>query len=98
MVEEGAFPGVQRGNRRHIFGAELEVEDVDILDDPLLAHRLGDRHHTALREPAQDHLGHALPVLSGDGPQYVVVEDVVSALRERPPGLDLDLVLLEELL
>ena len=83
---------------RHVVGAELEVEDVEVLGHPLLAHRLGDRHDAALRQPAQDHLGDALAVFPADGPQHLVVEDVVLALRERSPRLDLDVVLLQELL
>lgn len=57
MIEEGALAGVERGDRGHVVGGEIEVEDVEVLGDPFLAHGLGDRDHAALREPAQDHLG-----------------------------------------
>ena len=35
---------------------ELEVEDVDVLRDPLRVDRLGDRHDAVLHVPAQHHL------------------------------------------
>src|SRR4051794_38085986 len=98
VVEEEALSGLERTDGVHVFAPELEVEDVEVLGHPLLAHRLRDRHDASLREPPQDHLSHGLPVLPADRLQHVVPEDVVLAFRERPPRLHLDAVLPQELL
>jgi hypothetical protein len=36
VVEEKALLRVERGDGDHVFGTQLKVEDVEILDDPLL--------------------------------------------------------------
>ena len=38
VVEEEALLSVQRGDGGYVFGTQLEVEDVEILDDPFLPH------------------------------------------------------------
>ena len=98
VVEEGTLLAVQGCHRLHVLRTQLEVEDGEVLGHALLAHGLGDGHHAALRQPAQDHLRHALAVLPGHRLQGLVVEEVILALGERPPRLDLDVVFLEELL
>src|SRR5919199_6011452 len=40
MVEEAAGLGVQRGDRRHVVRAQLDVEHVEVLRDPFWADRL----------------------------------------------------------
>src|SRR6478672_9176292 len=54
----GADPlaGVEAGERRHVVLAQLEVEDLDVLADPLRRHRLRDRDVAELQMPAQDRL------------------------------------------
>ena len=47
-------------------------------------------------QPAHDDLCHRLLVLLGDGPQELVLDNVVPAFGERSPQLDLDPVLLQE--
>ena len=37
VVEEEALLRVQRGDGVHVFGIQLEVEDTEVLDDPLFA-------------------------------------------------------------
>ena len=69
MVEEEALLRVQCGDGGQVFGDQLEVEDVEVLDDPFLPDLLRDNNHLPLNQPAQDDLGDRFPVLSGDGPQ-----------------------------
>jgi hypothetical protein len=50
----------------HLAGVEFEVEDVEVLGDPLGAHGLGDPRPSVLQAPAQHDLGGALAVRPGD--------------------------------
>ena len=85
-----------RGDAGHLVVGELEVEDVDVLAHPLGADGLGDDDDVALDEPAQDDLGDGLAVRGADLAEDRVGEDVVLALGERAPGLDLHAVLAHE--
>jgi len=40
VVEEEALLRVERWDRAHVFRVELYIEDVEVLDDPFLPHRL----------------------------------------------------------
>lgn len=97
MVEELALPVLERGDLRHLIVGELEVEDVEVLRHALGMHGLRDRHHPALHEPAQDDLSDRLAVLLANRGQHRIGEQIVPALRERSPGLDLDAALAHEL-
>ncbi len=59
MIEEAALFGVQRFNRSHVFGAEFNIEHVEILHNAFLAHRLGNGHDAALGQPAQNDFLHS---------------------------------------
>src|ERR1700733_9769600 len=48
-----ALIGVERVDRRQFVGRELEVEDVDVLGDPLRLGRLGDDRAAFLQVPAE---------------------------------------------
>ncbi len=98
MVEEEAVLRVQRCDRLHVVLIKLKIENAEVLDHALLTNRLGNCHHAALRQPAQDDLSHAFTVFFGDGEQNVVVENVVFTLGERTPGFDLDVVFCQEFL
>jgi hypothetical protein len=63
----------------------LEVEDVDVLVQPLDRDRLREHHDPELDVPAQHHLRGRLAVGLGDRDDRRVVED--QALRDRAPGL-----------
>ena len=57
---------VQRRDGRHIVGAELDIEDGEVLRDAVRADRFRDRHYAALGQPAQNDLRHGLPVFLGE--------------------------------
>ena len=59
-------PRSRPSNRGHLVVAQLEVEDVDVLADPLRRDRLGDDDVAELQVPAQDRLGRRLAVARGD--------------------------------
>ena len=84
-------PRSSLSNSRHLLVAQLEVEELDVLADPLRRHRLGDDHVAELQVPAQDRLGRGLAVPLGDRGDRLVVEQL--ALGERAPGLGGDAVL-----
>jgi hypothetical protein len=98
MVKEAARPGVQSGDCGHLLRGEYEVEHIEILDHPLRADGLRNRHDSTLYEPPEDHLSDRLSVGTRDGAQGRIGEDVVPTLRERSPRFDLDPVLLQEFL
>jgi hypothetical protein len=98
VIEEGRLLGVQRSDCRHVFGAELEIEDREIFRHPFLSHRLGNCDYSALCEPPENHLRNPLVVLRGNPAQEFVLEDVVFTFGERAPRFDLDVVLLKEFL
>ena len=98
MIEEAARFCVQRCNRSHVFRAEFKIEHVEILHNALFADGLGNGHHAALGQPAQDDLRHGFLVFSGKRNQQLVLENVVFAFGKRPPGFNLHPVLLQELL
>src|SRR5215208_4921260 len=98
VVEEGRGAGVHRGDAGHLLVGELEVEDVEVLRHPLPADGLGVGGDLALDEPPQHDLGHRLAVGGADLAEGRVGEQVVAALGERAPGLELDAALTHELL
>ena len=67
-VGVGAGPAglaaVEPGDPLDVGGLELEVEDLEVLADPLRRDRLREHDVAALDVPAQDHLGGDLPTLS----------------------------------
>ena len=67
---------------------ELEVEDVDVLADPLGRHRLGDDDVAELQVPAQDRLRRGLAMLLGDPERSS--RRRAGTLGERAPGLGRD--------
>ena len=94
--EEAARPGLERRDARHVRVVELEVEDVEVLRHPLLAHRLGQGHDAALNEPAQHDLSDRLTMLAADARENFVVEEVVAALGEWRPSFGLHAVVAHE--
>ena len=94
MVEEAAYLRIQRFYGIHIFSAQFKVEDVEILNNTLLADRLWDHHHSSVRQPAQDHLCDRFSVFSGNGKQQFILKDIVFTLRKRSPRFDLNIVFL----
>src|SRR4051812_10345715 len=89
-VGAGALAAVQPGQRRHLVGPELEVEQREVLLDALAGHRLREDDVAARDVPTQDDLGRRPPQLLGDRRDRRVVEDL--ALGDRRPGLGDDLV------
>jgi hypothetical protein len=90
VIEEQRRAGVEGCDLLHLLVGELEVEDVQVLGHPLGPHRLRDHDDLALGEPAQHDLADGLAVRGADLGERGVGEQVVLALGERPPGLDLD--------
>lgn len=66
MGEKGAGPRIQSSNLQHLFEAEFEVEDVNILLHALFSYRLSQRNDTALVDPTKHNLAHAFTVLFPD--------------------------------
>ena len=77
---------------------QLEVEHVEVLAHPLGPHGLRDDDDPALDQPAQDDLSDRLPVRPTDLGEGRVREQVVAPLRERPPRLDSNAALTQQLL
>ena len=77
---------------------ELEAEDVDVFAHPFGADGLRDGDHAPLDEPSQDDLADGLAVRRANLAESRVGEQVVLALGERTPGLDLDAALNHQLL
>src|SRR4051794_6635297 len=98
VVEEQGSSGVHGGDPAHLVVGELEAEDVDVLGHALGAHGLRDDDDVALDEPAQDDLCDRRAVRRADLAQCCVGEQVVAALCERAPGLDLHTALAHQLL
>jgi drug/metabolite transporter (DMT)-like permease len=70
---------VQRGDHLVVVGAELEVEDVDVLPHPGRGDRLGEHDVAALDVPAQHHLGRGLAGSLGDRHDLRVAEEIAAA-------------------
>jgi hypothetical protein len=98
VIEETAGFGIQRCNRRHIVRTQVEIEDSEVFRDAFWAHRFRNRDNAALCQPAQNDLRHSFLALDCDGTQHLVLEHVVLAFRKWPPGLNLHIVFLQELL
>ena len=92
VVEEAAGFCVQRSNRRHIFRTEVDIEHVEILRDAFWAHGFRNCHDAALGQPAQNDLRYSFLILARDGPQQLILENVVLAFREWPPGFNLHVI------
>ena len=87
-----------RGDAGHLVVGQGEVEDVEVLFHAFAADRLGDGHDAALDQPPEHDLGDGLAVGVADGGERRVGEQVVAALGEPAPGLDLHAVGAHELL
>jgi hypothetical protein len=82
----------------HLFVREHEVEDVEVLFHALTTHGLRDRDDLALDEPPQHYLRDRLAVRAADLGQERIGEQVVLALSESAPRLDLHSVRAHEVL
>src|SRR5690348_17394509 len=78
-VGAGALVLVQHGDVLDVGSGQLEVEDVDVLPDPVCGDRLGEHDIAALEVPAQHDLGRGLAGPLGDGPDGRVRQDVPAA-------------------
>jgi O-acetylserine/cysteine efflux transporter len=78
-VGAGSQAPVQRADHLVVRGAELEVEDVEVLADSVRIDRLGEHDVTALDVPAQHHLGRGLAGPLGDRHDLRVAEKVTAA-------------------
>ena len=65
-LRAAALAGVEGVDRGELVGGELEVEDVEVLRDPVRLGRLRDHRAALLQVPAQHHLGRGLAVRLGD--------------------------------
>ena len=83
-----ALLGVQGVDGRQLVGGELEVEDVDVLRDPVRLGRLRDDRAALLQVPAQHHLGGGLAVCLGDLLDDRVVEQEGCVGRNLHVALD----------
>src|SRR5215218_1342073 len=98
VIDEEARACLQLGDSSDVPVAELEVEHVEVLSHTLRPHGLGDDDDLPLDEPTQDDLRDRLPVLTRDGAEDWVGEEVVLALVKRSPRLDLHPPLAHEVL
>ena len=85
VVEEQAFTRVKSGDGSHILVGEGEIEAVKVLTHALYFHRLGNDDHSALCEPAQSHLGHALAIFGTDGRKHRILKEIIAAFGQRSP-------------
>ena len=95
----GAHPAVlvQRVDRDHLVGAELEAEDVEVLRPAVARVRLRDHDVARLQVPAQHDLGGLHSVRRRGILDRRKTEQFVLALAEWPPGLGVDSMLSLEL-
>src|SRR5579885_1118944 len=98
VVEEAAGSGVQRPDRRHIFLAQIKIEDAEVLHDSFQANRFGNCYDPSLSQPAQNDLPHSFLILARNGTQHLVLKNVVFAFCKRSPGFDLHMVFLQKCL
>ena len=66
MIEEKTFPHVERGDRSHIFGGQLEIENVDILPHTFDMRGFWDDDDTSLNQPAKSDLCYTFAVFYTD--------------------------------
>ena len=66
VVHDLAVSQILAGDRCHLFIAQLEVPDVDVLFHPFHMHGFRDDGHAALRIPAKHDLSGALAMLLAD--------------------------------
>src|SRR3954467_2733754 len=64
--EEAALAGLELRDAAHVGLVECEVEDVQVLFHPLLAHRFGKGRDAPLDEPAKHDLSDRFAVLAAD--------------------------------
>nr|GEU28231.1 hypothetical protein [Tanacetum cinerariifolium] len=95
--EEAAGGRLERGDAGHVVAVELEIEHVEVFRHPLAARGLGQRHHLALHQPAQDDLADRLVIARCDIGQHGILEQVVAPFRKRRPRFGLHAVVLHEL-
>lgn len=75
----GAGSRVERIDRRELVGGEREVEDVEVLGDPLGSDGLRDRRAALLHMPAQHDLRSGLAVCLGDATDHGIAEGALPA-------------------
>src|SRR6202000_109150 len=95
IARSGAYEGVrvrpdpltrvERRQRLQLLLAQLEVEHVDVLFDPLWPDRLCDHHVAQLRLPAEDRLGWRLAVRACDLADRLILQ--LKPSSKRAPGL-----------
>lgn len=81
----------------HVFLAQLEVEDLQVLVYPVFLPRLGQDDEAVLQAPTQADLSRCLVVLFGQGSDDLVLHKLVIVSGEGRIGLDGDVVLSAEL-
>src|SRR5258708_6896561 len=81
-VGADALVPVQRADRGDVLAREPEVEDVEVLPDPVRVDGLGEEDIAALNVPAQHDLSRGLAGLAGDPPDHRLPQQVAAA-RER---------------
>ena len=85
VIVNGAFPRVQSGNSLHFLFGQCEIKNGKVLYHPFLAYRLGNDHHIALVQPAEDNLTDCPSMLFGNGFQHGIVPNVVLPFGKRCP-------------
>ena len=97
VIINRAFSCIKRGDGIHLFFRKRKIKDVEVLYHPFLAYRLGNDHHIALVQPAEDNLTDRATVLFSDGFQHGIVPDVVLPFGKRCPCFVLYAFALQEL-
>src|SRR5215469_13216443 len=80
-VRAGALVLVQQRDVLDVGSGQLEVEDVDVLPDPVRGDRLGEHDVAPLDVPAQDDLSRGLAGPPGDGLDDRVAKDAPLSQR-----------------
>jgi hypothetical protein len=85
---------VEAVEQRHLLGAEREIEDRSVLDDPPALRRFRNGDEALLQGPAQEHLRRSSPCFACDDSQAPIVE--LHAFGERAIGDDSNLTRVAE--
>jgi hypothetical protein len=67
MRKEAAGARFQRCEGRQVLLSKLGAEGGQILQHPLLSHRLRERNDAALNQPSKQDLSHSVAVMLGNG-------------------------------
>lgn len=96
MIHDFTVTDIHAGDGLHVFIAQREVPDIEVLFHALPVRGFGNDHDPALHIPAQRDLGRAFAVFFANARQHGICEDAVFAFGEGAPGFRTHSVFLHE--